>query len=249
MSPGDRAKPDKESTAMRQEACAAAREALPVETTAPTPDATVRDGEMEGVLHVVGELGYRAASVRAVLEYSGGHRKQFYDHFESLEDCFRQAYATWIERLGVELLEAAIAAGDWQASVRAGLVELFQFVTERPSIARSLFVEVHVAGGEALAEHDAAVERLTSALDSVRADIPPGREPPQATGQFVIGGIEACLGDVLAAGETKRIWDALPELMHLAVGSYLDKEDADEAFEDAKAFLERDRAGLEGGSR
>ena len=58
MSPADRAKPDKESSAMRSEARAAAGEALPVETTAPTPDATIREGEMEGVLHVVGELGY-----------------------------------------------------------------------------------------------------------------------------------------------------------------------------------------------
>jgi AcrR family transcriptional regulator len=234
---------------MRQEACAAAGEALPVETTASTPDATVREGEMEGVLHVVGELGYRAASVRAVLEYSGGHRKQFYDHFESLDDCFRQAYATWIERLGVDLLEAAIAADGWRASVRAGLIKLFRFTTERPTIARSLLVEVHVAGGETLAEPDVALERLAAALDSIRADIPPDRQPPEATGQFVVGGIEACLADVLAAGETKRIWDALPELMHLAIGSYLDKEDADEALEDAKAFLERERAQLEGGSR
>jgi len=94
---------------MRPEARAAAREALPVETTAPTPDATVREGEMEGVLHVVGELGFRGASVRAVLEYSGGHRNQFYKHFDSLEDCFQQAYSAWIERLGVSLLEAAIS--------------------------------------------------------------------------------------------------------------------------------------------
>ena len=79
---------------MRPEACAAAGEALQVETEAraATPDATVREGEMEGALHVVGEVGYRAASVRAVLEYSGAHRKQFYEHFGSLEDCFGQAY-------------------------------------------------------------------------------------------------------------------------------------------------------------
>lgn len=236
--------------AMRQEACAAAREALPVESTetiAPTPDATVREGEMEGVLHVVGEQGFRGASVRAVLEYSGGHRKQFYDHFESLEDCFAQAYGAWIDRLGAVLLEAAVAASGWQASVQAGLIRLFQFVGERPAISRSLFVEVQIAGGAALAKHDEAVDRLAGLLDSVRAGIEPGEEPPQATGVFVVGGIEACLCDALAAGETNRIWDALPELMHLAVGSYLGKEEAEGAFEEAKELLERDRAGLEGG--
>jgi AcrR family transcriptional regulator len=234
---------------MRQEACAAAREALPVEsteTTAPAPDATIREGEMEGVLHVVGEQGFRGASVRAVLEYSGGHRKQFYDHFESLDDCFAQAYDTWIDRLGANLLEAAVAASGWQTSVRAGLVRLFQFVGERPEIARSLFVEVQITGGAALAKHDEAVDRLAGLLDSVRAEIESDQAPPESTGTFVVGGIEACICDVLAAGETNRIWDALPELMHLAVGSYLGKTAAEEAFEGAKELLERDRAELEG---
>jgi AcrR family transcriptional regulator len=237
---------------MRQEACAAAREALPVEsteTTAPTPDATIREGEMEGVLHVVGEVGFRVASVRAVLEYSGGHRKQFYDHFESLEDCFAQAYEAWVERLGVSLLEAAVSASGWQASVRAGLVRLFGFVVERPAIARSLFVEVQIAGGAALAKHDEAVDRLAGLLDSVRADMEADQMPPKATGAFVVGGVEACLRDALAAGETSRIWEALPEMMHLAVGSYLGKEAAEAAFDETKEQLDRDRAGLEGGSR
>jgi AcrR family transcriptional regulator len=234
---------------MRPEACAAAREALPVETTAPTPDSTVREGEMEGVLQVVGQLGYRAASVRAVLEYSGGHRKQFYDHFTSLEDCFQQAYATWIERLGVSLLEAAVAAPSWPSGVRAGLVRLFEFVTEQPQIARSLFVEVQVVGGEALAVREEALERLAGAIDSVRGEIAAEQEPPDATAIFVVGGVEACLCDALAAGDESRIWDALPELMHLAVGSYLGKEAAEEAFESARELLERERAQLSGEDR
>lgn len=233
---------------MRPEARAAAREALPVETTAPTPDATLREGEMEGALQVVGELGYRAASVRALLEYSGGHRKQFYEHFESLEDCFAQAYEAWIERLGVELLEAAASAPGWQSAVQAGLVRLFRFVTERPRIARSLFVEAQVAGGAPMARREEALGRLAAALDSVRGEIADDEAPPQSAGIFVVGGIEACVCEVLAEGSEKRIWDSLPELMHLAVGSYLGPEAADEAFEEARSLLERDRAGLRGES-
>jgi AcrR family transcriptional regulator len=204
---------------------------------------------MEGVLHVVGELGFRGASVRAVLEYSGGHRKQFYEHFDSLEDCFQQAYAAWIERLGVSLLEAAVSASGWQAGVRAGLVRLFQFVSEQPAIARALFVEAQVAGGAALGEHDEALDRLAQALDSVRAEIDPGQLPPETTGIFVVGGIEACLCDVLAAGDANRIWEALPELMHLAAGSYLGKEAAEAEFEAARALLDGDRAELTGKAR
>jgi len=238
--------------AMRQEACAAAREALPVEgteTTAQTPDRTIREGEMEGVLHVVGELGYRGASVRAVLEYSGGHRRQFYDHFDSLEDCFAQAYGAWIDRLGVFLLEAAVAAGGWRAAVRDGMIALFRFVEQRPEISRALFVEVQIAGGPALTKHDEAVERLADLLDGVRAEIEPGEAPPDSTGTFVVGGVEAALCNALAAGEMGRLWDALPELMHLIVGTYLGKDAADEEFEAARALLGYERAQLGGEER
>ncbi len=225
---------------MRPESCAAAREALPLEATPTTPESEIREGAMEGVLTSVGELGYRDASVRTILEFSSGHRRQFYEQFESKEDCFEQAYAVWVERLGVSLLEAAVATdGGWRSAVRAALMRLVDFVAARPLIARSLFVEVHVAGGAALAKHEEAVDRLAEALDSVRSELDPEEAPPAATGVFVVGGIEACVCDVLAAGDPSRIRDALPELMHLAVGSYLGKEAAEEAIEEARASLTR----------
>jgi AcrR family transcriptional regulator len=237
---------------MRQEACAAAREALPVESTetnVPTPDATIREGEMEGVLQVVGDVGYRAASVRAVLEFSGGHRRQFYDHFDSLEDCFAQAYATWIDRLGTTMLEAAVAAEGWRGAVRAGLIALLGFVERRQDLARALFIEVQVAGGTALAKHDEALERLAGLLDSVRVDMDPAEAPPEATKFFVVGGVEAALCDALAEGEADRIWDSLPELMQMIVGSYLDPSAAEEEFEAARELLKTDRARLRGAAR
>lgn len=195
---------------------------------------------MEGVLLAAGEVGYRDASVRAILEHSGGHRAQFYEHFESKEDCFAQAYAAWIERLCLGVLEAAATVPGWEAGVRAAIVRLFRFVVEQPAIARALLVEVQIAGEPALAKHEAAIERLAMAIDAVRDDIPAAEAPPEATGVFVVGGIEACACEALSAGEPDRVWDTLPELMHFAVGSYLGKEAAEAAFERASIFLERD---------
>lgn len=199
---------------------------------------------MEGVLIAAGEAGYREASVRAILEHSGGHRAQFYKHFESKEDCFAQAYAAWIERLCAGLLEAATTVPGWEAGVRAAMVELFRFVTERPAIARALFVEVQIAGEPAMARHEAVVERLAAAIDGVRSELDPEQAPPAATGIFVVGGIESCVCEALTAGDPDRIWDTLPELMHLAVGSYFGKEEAEKAFEEASVMLTRDRARL-----
>ena len=51
----------------------------------------------------------------------------------------------------------------------------------------------------------------------------------------MVGGIESCICEALAAGDPRRIWDALPELMHFAAGSYFGKEAADEAYEETRA--------------
>jgi len=209
----------------------------------------VRERAMEGALVACGELGYRETSVRAILEQSGGHRAQFYKHFQSKEDCFARAYATWIERLCVSLLEAAATAPGWEAGVREAIVRLFQFVTARPAIGRALFVEVQIAGEPALARHDAVVERLAAAVDSARAEIDPAEAPPEATGAFVVGGVESCVAEALGAGDPDRLWDALPELMHFAAGSYFGKEAAEAAFERAGEMLERERARLTGVER
>jgi AcrR family transcriptional regulator len=206
----------------------------------------VREGAMEGVLAACGELGFRETSVRAILERSGGHRAQFYQHFESKEDCFAQAYAVWVERLSVSLLEAAATAQGWEAGVREAIVRLFQFVTARPAIARSLFVEVQIAGEPALARHDAVIERLAAAIDSARADLDPAEAPPEATGTFVVGGIESCVCEALSAGDPGRLWDALPELMHFAAGSYFGNAEAEGAFERASIMLARERGRLTG---
>lgn len=201
---------------------------------------------MEGVLIAAGELGFRETSVRSILEHSGGHRAQFYQQFESKEDCFAQAYATWIDRLCVDLLEAAATVPGWEAGVREAIVRLFRFVTGRPAIARALFVEVQIAGEPALARHEATIERLAAAIDSARADVDPAEAPPEATAVFVAGGIESCVVEALSAGDPARVWETLPELMHFAAGSYFGKEEAEAAFERASVLLERERARLTG---
>jgi AcrR family transcriptional regulator len=229
--------------AMPAEASAAKNEAAPLGANG-GDEGDVREGAMEGVLLASGEVGYRETSVRAILDHSGGHRAQFYKHFESRDDCFAQAYATWIERLSIDLLEGAATAPGWEAGVREAIVRLFRFVTARPAIARALFVEVQIAGEPALARHEAAVERLAAAIDGARAEIPPELAPPEATGSFVVGGIESCVCEALGDGNPERLWDALPELMHFAVGSYFGKEGAEGAFERASEMLERERGRL-----
>src|SRR5262245_477792 len=129
----------------------------------PTPsesraEESVREQIMEAMLEACGERGFRAVAIKDVLEIYGGHRVQFWQQFSNKEECFAAAYETWIERLGAKLLGAAVTEPGWREGLRAALVELFRFVSERPAIARSLFVEVQIAGGPALAARAKTLE-------------------------------------------------------------------------------------------
>ena len=194
------------------------------------------------MLTACGELGYREAAIKDVLERYGGHRVQFWQHFASKEDCFAIAYETWADRLVAELLTAALAEGDWRRGVRAGLVALLGFAERHPALARALLVEAEIAGGPALAKREESIQTVGEAIDSAREQVPAGERPPELTGLFVAGGIATFVGERLAAGEAGSAWEGLPELMRFATGPYFGEEAAEAEFEAARALL-LERAG------
>jgi AcrR family transcriptional regulator len=201
---------------------------------------SLRERIMEAMLTACGERGFRDVAVKDVLEIYGGHRVQFWQQFADKDECFAAAYEAWIERLSARLLGAAVAEPGRRDGLRAALVELFRFVNERPAIARSLFVEVRIAGGAALTAHEAVAERCARAIDGARGDAAPEEAPPPLTGAFVVGGIENCVCDALAAGEPRRLWEELPELMHFAVAPYFGERAAEEEFVAAREAAERE---------
>jgi AcrR family transcriptional regulator len=194
---------------------------------------------MEAMLVACGELGYREVSVKDVLARYGGHRIQFWQHFASKEDCFAVACTAWTDRLVAELLGAATAENGWRRGMRAALVAFFQFVDDRPQIARALLVDAEIAGGAALDKREEAIQLLGEAIDSARAQADPADRPPPLTGVFVAGGIATYASEQLAAGEEGASWQGLPELMRFATAPYYGEEAAEVEFEAADALVAR----------
>jgi AcrR family transcriptional regulator len=183
-------------------------------------DDPVRAELMEAMLIACGERGYREVAVKDVLARNGGHRVQFWQHFESKEECFARAYEEWADRLLAELLGAAAAAADWRGGMRAALAAFFDFIDARPLLARSLLLDADVAGGPALAKREQVLERLGVAIDSANEQLDPDDRPPPLTGLFVAGGIATYASEQLAAGAAGAPWQGLPELMRFATAPY-----------------------------
>jgi len=180
-----------------------------------------RERILEAILATSGELGYEQVAVRHVIERAQTSRATFYKHFEDREDCFAQAYADAGEWLCRRLIAAGRRQPSWREGLRTALAELLEFCANQPAVAKALLVEVHAAGERPLAQRHELMERLSSALDSGRREIPSGQAPPPITSDFIVGAIDTLLSAKLLDGDAERAPEMLPGLLHFVVMQYL----------------------------
>jgi AcrR family transcriptional regulator len=183
-------------------------------------DPEVRERITAATLAAAGELGYRQLTVAAVLKRYGGYRLQFYRHFANIAEAYDDAHAHHVARLEREMTSAAARAESWRAGLRAALRELALFGNENPALARGLLVQVHVAGGPALARRQEVLERLSRAVDSARRETRSRHSPPPLTAPLMVSAIEAAVTRAVAKGEPKRFERAIPELEQLVCCAY-----------------------------
>lgn len=164
------------------------------------------------MLRKVGDLGYRAVSAEGVCEELGGHPARFYELFADKAECFAAAYADEIELLCQEMLTYVEGEQSTAARVEAALSSLAKLAAAEPTLARALFIEVHVAGASALAKRQEIVDRLSHAIDRTCRERRPGHSPPPLTAEFVVGIIDQAVASALIRGAPGELEAAVPEL-------------------------------------
>jgi AcrR family transcriptional regulator len=195
----------------------------------------LRERIMEAALETCGERGYRDSTVQDAIDRYGGYRYQFYKHFAGKAECYVAAYEFEVERRYAELRAIAAAQPSWRRGLVAMLYGLADFLCERPSLARGLLVEVHVAGGPALLKRLEVFERLTRAVDGARHETESRHSPPPVTATFMVGAIEAAVTSALTRAEPRDFADAVPELAHMVLAAYFGDEIAGEETEIRRA--------------
>jgi AcrR family transcriptional regulator len=186
----------------------------------------LRERMLEAMLAVSGERGYEKTAVEHVIERAQTSRASFYKHFESKADCFVQADAEASEWLYRRLKATAQREIGWRAGVRAALAELLEYCAREPATARALFVEVHAAGGQALARHNELLERLARELDGARPADPNGRPRGAMMSDFIIGAVETVICAKLMDGGGGEAPKLLPGLLYFVSMQYLGEEAA-----------------------
>jgi hypothetical protein len=91
-----------------------------------------------------------------------------------------------------------------------------------PERMRGLLVEVHIAGGPALAKRAEVLERLIRAVDRGRRELDLGHSaPPPLAAPFMVGAIEASVTRCLLNRRPREFLDSLPELAQIVATPYL----------------------------
>jgi AcrR family transcriptional regulator len=180
-------------------------------------------GALAECLH---ENGYEQTTVAQVGKRAGVSKSDFYKHFESKDACFLAAYDDSVARIRGQTLAACEGGGEWTARVLAALGALLGALAAEPAQSELVFVEGLRAGRGV---YDRYQEALQSFVPSLRegAPAPAGDTPPPvATDEAVVGGIASLLSRRIAAGETERLAEFLPEIAEFALTPYLGTAEA-----------------------
>jgi AcrR family transcriptional regulator len=196
---------------------------LPVELV----KAIQRERLIAAMLDAAATLGYRATSVKDVIERAGVSRPTFYEHFENKEDCFLAAFDASAKRLRTRIATAAGAGEGWRERLRLSLAALLTFAAEEPQTARTLIIEARAGSPAAIQRRVALLDDWAACIDAEARELlaePQSDSPVTAAG--IVGGIESVLYSRLCRDEVDALAELLPSLMYFAVLPYEGQEAA-----------------------
>lgn len=170
---------------------------------------------------VLDSKGYAGTTVSAVAGEAGISKSDFYNQFESKDDCFLAAYDGAVERLRSEVLLACGAGESWAEGVCAGLAAALAALSASPADANLLLVEGLCAGPHVCARFRCAVESFVPYLREGAPSLARGARVPLAADEAVVGGVASLLARRVLAGEGARLSRFFPELAEFALSPYL----------------------------
>jgi AcrR family transcriptional regulator len=122
---------------------------------------------LEAALTVIGEQGFRSATVRAVCGAAELTQRYYYEAFDDAEDMLRQVYERLLERVERTLVESLVENASPDEQIKAGVRALFQLFQNDPHLARVVLIEVLGVSETMDATYRAGFARFATWVDRV----------------------------------------------------------------------------------
>ena len=181
-----------------------------------------------GMIQVVVERGYNAATVTQVVAAAGVSRRTYYNYYGDKQDAFFDVYRQVTDFLCEAMTEAGQGrAGGWAAGVRSQLEALLDGFAANPDLVAFCLVAPPAAGGEVAAAYR---EFLENVLEILREGLPKrAKQPPAASEYGLVGGLAALIVAKVEDEGPVSFETLLPEVTELVLTPYLGRDAAAKA--------------------
>jgi AcrR family transcriptional regulator len=185
-----------------------------------------RERLLAAVAREVAARGYRATTITDVVRSASVSTRDFYELFDGKEDCFLAAFEAVRDHVTELISDAASSEADWAHQVVAALRAALGFFAEEPDLARLCLLESVSATPKIAMRFREAVLTGVPALARGRAELAdPDSLLPEAESS-IVGGAVSSAARAIAAGETEKLPELLPDLADFILSPYLGAERA-----------------------
>jgi AcrR family transcriptional regulator len=185
-----------------------------------------RERLIAGLATAVAEKGYRAVTITDITKAARVSRRVFYENFEGKDECFLAVFEVVVGHIRELATEAAASAAEWPEQAIAAARAVLDFFAAEPDLARLCLVESQAAGPAVSARFHEAVQEVVPYLEQGRGLRDGARELPPTTEESTLGALVLLAGRKVAAGETEKLADLLPEFTEFILAPYLGAERA-----------------------
>jgi AcrR family transcriptional regulator len=188
-----------------------------------------RERLLAAIAQDVATRGYRGSTITEIVKIASVSTRDFYEHFESKEECFLAAFEAVLGHVeGLVSAGAAEHPGDWPQQVIAALTSTLRFFSERPDLARLCLVEPVAATATIAVRFRDAVLSCVPLLAVGRKLQANGQPLPESTEDSLIGGVVSLASRSILLDEADSLEGLLPDMVEFVLSPYLGAEMAKE---------------------
>ncbi|MBS2549246.1 TetR/AcrR family transcriptional regulator [Catenulispora sp. NL8] len=183
---------------------------------------------LTGMLEVVAERGYAAATVGAVLSRAHISRQTFYEHFADKQDCFLAAFDRSADNFARLIEQSLGSPADPPLSRLDRILEAYLgALAGNPTNARVFMIEIYAAGYPAVSRRLARAETFAMVLAEA---VTIGRHwrgglDPLFVARSVTGAVSGLVTEQINSGDIAGLPELRPRIVAL-VAALLEGEDA-----------------------
>lgn len=177
-------------------------------------------------VRLVAEKGFDSVTVFDVTERADVSRADFYELFESKDECLFAAYEKVLDALVAYVARAFEGDGPWPSRIRRAMQACLEACSAEPEVARMTTLEVPAARPEGQRRYRNALARFVPLFYEGREYASNAVQLPRDLERMAVGGAETIIFDEVVAGRAEELPAKLPDVLFTVLAPYIGPEAA-----------------------